>query len=199
MGAALPISGYFEHVRGLGIKSATLLGKGPSLDWYTPTPGNYVMGINDVPKHYRCDAVVYVDKQYNEFPYPDDVTVLRPTDRANGQGGRGYAWHIWVQGNPETDDYLRVTGEGTGTKALQILGMCGFTDIMLWGFEGMLASQHAECIDVQPIGKNYHNIGLAMRKAMELESSSIRRVRHGVPSGPVTIMKLARMEPELYG
>jgi len=191
MGKALPISGWFEHVRGLGLTSATLLGKGPSLDWYKPVPGAFVMGINDVPTHHRCDCVVYVDKQYNEFEYPEGVTILRPADRENGQGGSGYAWHIYQPGNPETDDYLRPTGEGTGTKALQILGMAGFTDIMLWGFEGMLCTRRADAFENQPLGKNYHNIGLAMRKAMLIEGSSIQRVTHGVPPGPVTIMEPA--------
>ena len=53
----------------------------------------------------------------------------------------------------------------------------------------LFRSRRADAFESQPLGKNYHNIGLAMRKVLLLETSSIKRVTHGVPPGPITIME----------
>ena len=190
---AEPLSKYIATLRERGITSATVLGKGPSLDHYKPIDGEYVIGCNDVAKWFRCDAAIFIDTLYNDFPYSEDLAILRPADRAQSHNGRGYMWNIWQPGHPETDDYLKVTGKGTGTKTLQILGLTGVTDITLWGFDGIWAMGYARCLNGESPnpkpGTNYPKIGLAMLEVAKGESSSIQRIRHGVPSGPISIME----------
>jgi len=206
---ARPIGEWFQALRDAGVKAATLLGKGPSLDLYSPIDGAYVMGVNDVPTCQRCDAVIWIDRVFMAYEYPG-VDVIRMGDRRESQGGRGFYFEklrpddldnpaaIPRQIVPLTPERA-ATGIGIGSYALAMLAHAGVERVTLWGFDGGIPAlgsmEYAKCLGgkspVSVRGKNAVVIVQYMVQVCEQPWSSITLLEHGTEDGMMTLWERA--------
>jgi len=203
---ARPIGEWFQVLRDAGVKAATLLGKGPSLDLYSPVEGAYVMGVNDVPLCQRCDAVFWVDGVFMQYDYLG-VDVIRRMDRRESQGGRGYYYEKWRPDNPDSpaavprnlvprNEERNHTGIGVGSYALAMLALAGVERVTCWGFDGGIPALdnrmgYAECLGgkspVSQPGKNSVVYVKYMIQVCEQPWSSITLLEHGTADGMMTL------------
>lgn len=183
MTEARPLGEYVEAMRARKISRAVLLGKGPTLDTYSPMGDAYVIGVNNVCAVKRCDAAVYADQLFESFDFPQHVTLLRSERRKESHGGRGY---YWSKKGPYAMPQL---GPGTGTLALSILGMIGVPEVWLYGFDAFLWHDYAKCLagtHPNPVPSiNYRDISFAMRRA--IDNGGLGRVVCAVPPGPIVL------------
>ncbi len=137
---ARPIGDFFNNPN--PPPQAVLLGKGPSLDLYTPgsaPAGAYVMGMNEVPLVTHCDGVIFADRFFVDVDYlatNPDIDIFRSHSYPDSHGGSGYmfVWNERPKGYPP-EYWLPCPGPACACRALTILALWGVTRVHLWGLD----------------------------------------------------------------
>lgn len=138
-------------------KVATVLGKGPSLESYTPADGlgTYVVGLNDVSLAVSCDAAVFADDDFRTVKFPEGVVLIRHQRHYKHHGGRGYAFTLralagWADGvgawsRKSHDSAVPLFGYGSLTIAVSLLGHWGVRQIRFWGCDSLWPDGDVNC------------------------------------------------------
>jgi len=194
---AEPISHYIGKLHDRGIKAATLLGKGPTLDFHTPFAGEYVMGVNNVSPRKRCDAVVFSDSKLDRWSFDPAADLIRTAESKESHEGRGYYFERGARpGSPYNPAAIpRDLRLGSGTKALAILALAGVEHVTLWGFDGGVPQLgglgYAKCLGDDELigtpGKHAVEYGPNLLHVCYQPWSAIRLLEHGTARGTITL------------